>query len=200
MIRRTRTGTPPGRLGEPARERLSTVVMLACPSAAQVAGPTMPSGVRPWRRWKRLTARWVAGPKTPSTAMPRRRWSSRTRPRLVAPPLLVRRDVVRRECAARRSAAQVAALEGLDGAARALAEDAVGVDAEPALSRAHARALGALLERLRRGLSGRGRGDARGRRDAGHGQHERGEEQQRSQNPFVPSNVASVERLRGELT
>ena len=77
----------------------------------------------------------------------------------------------------------VAALEGLDRALGALAEDAVRVDAQPALGLLHARALGALLERLRRRV-GRGGGEHGGRaRDAGGGQQQRKRkvERQRSQ-------------------
>ena len=47
----------------------------AARSAAQVAGPTIPSAVRPWRRWKRLTARLVPGPKMPSACSPSQRWT-----------------------------------------------------------------------------------------------------------------------------
>ena len=81
--------------------------MLACPSALQVAGPTIPSAVSPWLRWKALTARCVPGPKIPSTAIPSRRWSSRTRPRLLdaADAAGAARAPL---CAARRSAAHVA--------------------------------------------------------------------------------------------
>ena len=77
----------------------------------------------------------------PSTAIPSRRWSSRTRPRLDAPP---RRSCCASSCAAVRRAPQrgpgggaddavggepVAALEALDGALGAAAEDPVGADA-----------------------------------------------------------------------
>src|SRR4051812_28076580 len=48
------------------------------PSAASVCGPTMPSTVRPWARWKRLTARRVCGPKMPSAGMPSARWTAAT--------------------------------------------------------------------------------------------------------------------------
>src|SRR5436190_649263 len=37
------------------------------PSAARVAGPTIPSTTRPWLAWKAFTARSVIGPKSPST-------------------------------------------------------------------------------------------------------------------------------------
>ena len=48
------------------------------PSAPRVSGPTMPSGTRSWRRWKRFTARSVIGPKTPSAERPSWRWMLRT--------------------------------------------------------------------------------------------------------------------------
>ena len=191
--------------------------MLACPSAAHVAGPTMPSAVSPWRRWKPLTARCVAGPKTPSTVIPSRRWSRRTRPRLVAPPELLRRGRAPRVRGAPQrgpgggaddavGGQPVAALEGLDGALGARPEDPVGMDAEPALRLAHARPLRALLERLRRRVGG-GRGERRGRRDA---PAVASSEREREDGPFSRAaeirkirsflRVASVVRLRGELT
>ena len=96
----------------------------------------------------------------------------------------------------------VAALEGLDGALGALAEDPVRVDAQPALGLLHARALGALLERLRRRM-GRGGGEHRGRAgDAGGGQHAARARGAAAEIAKVRSflRVASVVRLRGELT
>ena len=90
------------------------------------------SAVRPWRRWKALTARCVPGPKIPSTAIPSPlSWSSRTRPRLLEPPrtLLVRRRATVRGAPQRAPGGgaddavggeAVAALEGLDRALRAL--------------------------------------------------------------------------------
>src|SRR4051794_34046300 len=82
IARATRTGRP-RRDGDDDEERpppigLSTGWRPATPSARQVAGPTTPSAVRPWRRWKDLTARLVPGPKTPSAPTPRRRWAKRT--------------------------------------------------------------------------------------------------------------------------
>ena len=50
------------------------------PSARSVAGPAMPSTVRPWERWKRRTARRVTGPKAPSAVTPSARWSATTVP------------------------------------------------------------------------------------------------------------------------
>ena len=47
---------------------------------ASVAGPAMPSTVRPWERWKRRTARRVTGPKAPSAGTPSARWSATTVP------------------------------------------------------------------------------------------------------------------------
>src|SRR4051812_35876228 len=67
--------------------RLRMVVRPARPSALHVAGPTIPSAVRPWLRWKALTARWVPGPKMPSAVMPRARWRSTTAPFLLPPEL-----------------------------------------------------------------------------------------------------------------
>src|SRR3954462_10260902 len=60
------------------------------PSAAAVFGPTTPSTVRPWRRWKRRTAARVRGPYTPSAGRPSARWIAATdTPPVVAraPPL-----------------------------------------------------------------------------------------------------------------
>ena len=58
-------------------------------SALHVAGPTMPSAVSPWRRWKRLTARLVCLPKMRSTCRPSTFWTKATRgplaPRLSEP-------------------------------------------------------------------------------------------------------------------
>src|SRR6218665_2842414 len=38
------------------------------PSLSHVLGPTTPSAVRPWARWKDFTAASVLGPKAPSAA------------------------------------------------------------------------------------------------------------------------------------
>ena len=74
-------------LAPPPRARGAGAVC-AARSARHVAGPTIPSAVRPWRRWKRLTARLVAGPKMPSACRPSQRWTLATRapcePRLSA--------------------------------------------------------------------------------------------------------------------
>ena len=48
------------------------------PSSASVCGPTTPSTVRPWRRWKRRTAARVRGPYTPSAGRPSARWIAAT--------------------------------------------------------------------------------------------------------------------------
>ena len=47
----------------------------ATPSAARVAGPTMPSTTRWWLAWKALTAPSVSGPNAPSALTPSRCWT-----------------------------------------------------------------------------------------------------------------------------
>ena len=122
------------------------------PSALQVAGPTIPSAVRPWLRWKALTARWVPGPKMPSAGMPSARWRSTTAPFLL-PPVLE----TWRVCAE-----AVMALEALDGPLRGGAEHSVGVEPQPALDLGHVRAMRAALEHcLGWGRAGREQGDGR---------------------------------------
>ena len=136
---------------EPPRRRLRTVVMPGWPSAAHVAGPTMPSAVSPWRALEALDGGLRGGAEDAVDGDPE---PSLQQPDAAA---LARRCrgaafVVRRECAGApqrgpRGGADdavggqaVAALEALDGALGARAEDPVGVDAQPALHLLHARA------------------------------------------------------------
>src|SRR3954451_7671874 len=161
IARRTEPGIP-GRPGRPRRwARLSTGCEPATPSADQVAGPTTPSAVRPWARWKRRTARAVPGPKTPSAATPRRAWSSRTlAPRVRTPPPPApgagsRRVAVqaaadhppraRAHDAVRRQ--PVPALEALDGVQGAAPEDAVVAEVQRALELGHGASAIAVVQR-----------------------------------------------------
>src|SRR4051812_36902043 len=48
---------------------LAVTVRLVSPSAPSVCGPTTPSTVRPFARWKARTAARVCGPKMPSAEM-----------------------------------------------------------------------------------------------------------------------------------
>ena len=62
-----------------ARGRAVTAAVRGAAQRGHVAGPTMPSAVRPWRRWKRLTARFVPEPKMPSAWTPSQRCAFSTR-------------------------------------------------------------------------------------------------------------------------
>src|ERR1035437_644294 len=57
---------PAGTWAEAGGVRVPSVVM---PRSPHVAGPTTPSGLRPWRACSRCTAASVAGPNSPSGAI-----------------------------------------------------------------------------------------------------------------------------------